>query len=157
MTGEPQSNTAAWRETDGAVQLLRRELTQSFRNTEVVAKILGQLDRALSVICTSQRASGEATVAAPSGPVTPPDTRPDPSERALRERLTMQTHRSAGPIGTSPAPGGNAAGQELRDRCAEVFSAAAVVRTVTEHGSGSGEQALQRLEIALGSLRAAQP
>lgn len=155
-TGQPVSQSAVWSEVDSAVQSLRREVVQRSRNTNIVTAAVQQLDRALAAICTSQRDTSEATAAAPSGPVTGSNHRPDQSERALRERLTEQTHRPAGP-GTSPRPHGGPAQRGVEDPCVEALSAAAAVRAAVDRGDASGEQALTRLEAILGSLRQARP
>jgi len=156
-TGQPIRHTAAWSEVNSAVQSLRREVVQRSQNTNIATVAVQQLDRALAIICTSQRDASEATAAAPSGPVTGSNHRPDQSERALRERLTEQTHRPAGPIGTSPGPHGAPADRRVEDPCVEVLSAAAAVRAAVDRGDASGEQALMRLEATLGSLRQARP
>ncbi|MDA9475258.1 hypothetical protein XI03_12285 [Bradyrhizobium sp. CCBAU 65884] len=157
MATQPSSLTAVWSEVDSAVQSLRREVVQQSRNTDVITVAVQQLDRALATICTSQRNASEATAVAPSGPVTGSNHRPDQSERVLRERLTAQTHRPAGPIGTSQGSRDTPAQRGAKDACVEALSAAAAVRAAVDRGDASGEQALTRLEAILGSLRQDRP
>ena len=146
-------HAAAWCEADTAVSLLRREFLQSPRDTNVASAAFRQLDGALSAICASQRSSQEAQAAPPLGPVSPTDSRPDPSERALRERLTMQTHRPAGPTRTSPVPPDAPADEP----CREALAAMAAVQALTNQEGVPWEQALLRLETALVGLRKTRP
>lgn len=170
MAGQTVSlHAASWSEADSAVRSLRQEAVRSPSDARAMSAALGQLERALSTICGLQIAAGQATVAPPTGPVAPAAPgggRPDPggqalNERlALQERLTMQTHRPAGPpagpVGAAP-PGSSPSGAPQDGACAEALSAAASLREAVDRGGAQGEPALRRLETALGTLRAARP
>jgi hypothetical protein len=154
MIRQPMS-TAALTDADNAFQMLQEKLAQSPRDRNAITSALEQLSRALSDICVPQRSSSEASAPPPSDAVTGPERRPDPSERDLRERLTMQTHRPAGPVGTPSRTPEIPTGQQVQNACAEALSAAAEVRDLMSSHSVPTEVNLKRLEIALNNVRAA--
>jgi hypothetical protein len=144
------SDTAPWNMVDSAIEALRRQLSQPTGELKVIAMTLEQLDTALSALCTPTASSSQTTAAPPSGPVKPSDNRPDASELALRERLTMRTHRPAEPAEISSAA-------QHDQACEKAFTAAAKVRMSLPQGRDAGDSDLRKLEEALANLRKIRP
>ena len=150
MAQDSTKLAASWNQADGAVKILRSELLRSSKDKSAVAAALRQLDIAVSDIC-SLGTTKSGTASAPAGPVQPPDFQPNTRDRAeelaRRERLTMETHRPAGPPGTGPAPSDQR--QELeRTPCEQALSALSTLRTQIE----ISDQSVSQLEAALARL-----
>src|SRR5262245_11496219 len=150
MAQESTKLAAAWNQADSAVKVLRSELLRSSKDKSAVAAALRQLDIAVSDIC-SVNTTKSGVSSAPAGPVRPPDIQPSTRDRAeelaRRERLTMETHRPAGPPGTGPAPSDQRQGLE-RTPCDQVLSALSTLRTQIE----ISDQSVSQLEQALARL-----
>ena len=156
--GQTVSQTTAWADVDNALDVLRRHVEEPSWDVVAVGDALDRVDSALAAICRPAEVGASTANAEPArGPVVMRGDKPAPDERAARERLTMQTHRPAGPIGTGRAPPAGPSGQATERACADAVSAAADARRAADSSGRLDRGSVDLLDAAFARLRAARP
>jgi hypothetical protein len=153
-----QANSALAPQLEQAVLSLERELDRSPPDPAKLTAAIEQLYTELSTICPVEKKTTGAIMGSPSGPVIPKEAQPDAVERALRKRLTQQTHRPAGPPGSATRKPSTAfAEPSLQKKCMSALELLTLTRSAAGKISKYDEEKLLRLRSAIRQLRKKGP